>query len=179
MMSKLQNTGWVIAALLGGSLYLSHCGDDKGKGVAYYPGKKEYVYDTNTYTFHYTDTVKEDTIIYREVPAKIDTQEILKDYFAKRTYTRTHEDTSLTITIRDTVAENKIIAWALEYKINRPTAINTYKPVKKNMLFVGAEFSQGVGINVGYLFKSNIMIDGGYYLNSNQVRLGVRYGIRL
>ena len=177
-MSKFQNLGWVIAALFGGSLFLSQCGDN-GRGVAYYPGETKYVYDTNTYTYHYTDTIKEDTIIYREVPASVDTNQILKDYFAKRTYTRTHTDTSLTIIINDTISENKIGAWSLSYKINRPTQISTYKPVKKNIVFIGAELSQGVGINVGYLMPSGLMIDGAFYPNNGQVRLGVRYGIRL
>lgn len=178
-MTKLQNTGWVLAIITSGALFLSYCsGDDRTK-ISYYPGKTEYVYDSVVREFHYTDTLKEDTIIYRDVPAKVDTAAILKDYFAARTYTRTHIDTSLTIIIEDTISENKIGAWSLKYKITQPTTINTYKPERRSILFVGAEFSQGVGINVGYLFKSNIMIDGAFYPNNSSIRVGVRYGLRL
>lgn len=82
-----------------------------------------------------------DTIV-KNVSVKIDTANILRDYFAKRIYNRKLvDDSTLTATIEDTVYKNELGVGKFSYRINRPSKIITETTViskKYSGIYIGA-----------------------------------------
>lgn len=90
------------------------------------------LYDTTTHIIindvhHYHSKI--DTIIYRDTIFKdVDTAAILKDYYALHVYDRNWlgmegKDSLLTVSLKDTITENKSIGNIFKYKILRPQSI--------------------------------------------------------
>jgi len=81
------------------------------------------------------DTIRLTSVVYKplpketiwvEVPADIDTNEILKRYYAKLYYEDIlKDDTSAYIFIKDTITQNSIYTREWEFINRRPTIINT------------------------------------------------------
>jgi hypothetical protein len=173
-MTKFKSTIIILAALISAALFVSYC-----NGPKLIKGDTEYIYDTVTYKHSYSVPSTPDTVIYRDtIPTIVDTAAILKDYFAARNYSRTHEDSNIVITIKDTVSENKLGAWSVNYKWKKPVQVMK-KEAPKSMVLLGADLStaSGLGINGSYLNK-NIQYELGYYLNDKSIRVGVKYGFR-
>lgn len=111
-------------------------------GIIFYGGyrygysKKEcpkidttYVYKYDT-VWHYITKyiIGKDSIIYDTtyLDKPIDTAYILRDYYAKHTYTRTFPSDTVSIIVMDTVTQNKFLGSVVKYKVNVPfTTINT------------------------------------------------------
>ena len=69
---------------------------------------------------------KTDTVIKRDTVFKdIDTSAILVNYFAWHTYERVWNDSTVKITLRDVISENKVYDSDLDYKILRPQVLIT------------------------------------------------------
>jgi len=67
---------------------------------------------------------KTDTLIIRDtIPAIVDTAAILQLYYAFHVYERSWQDSSLKVTIRDVVSENKYFDSDFDYKILRAQEI--------------------------------------------------------
>ena len=66
-----------------------------------------------------------DTTIYidRLIPAKVDTQVILKDYFAQHIYDRFWRDSLIQVDLKDMITQNKAYPQKFSYKILRPQTI--------------------------------------------------------
>lgn len=65
-------------------------------------------------------------VMFVEVPAKVDTAEILKKYFAVYSYRDTiRQDSMFSLILDDVVSQNKIIDRKAWYKDLSPTIINT------------------------------------------------------
>ena len=103
-----------------------------------------YVKDT---TVHYIrDTipyyiVRLDTIIhYDTIPMDVDTAEILRDYFAMKSFTRTWTDSLLTVTLKDVVSRNSFVDNTFSYTILRPQQVinNIINISPPRYLIVGA-----------------------------------------
>lgn len=83
----------------------------------------------DTIFHHIPDTVpwlvvKKDTVIIRDtVPADVDTSAILQAYYDFHVYTRTWNDSSLVVTLRDVISENRVFDSWFDYKITRPQTI--------------------------------------------------------
>ena len=98
--------------------------------------KTETVYKTKTDTLiKYNDRIIEgekiyipyDKIVYRDVPADVDTAEILKQYYAVY-YTPDvilNNDSVAYIALFDSISQNRVIYRRYEYKDNTPTQIIT------------------------------------------------------
>jgi hypothetical protein len=91
----------------------------------------ETVYIHDTVIHRIVDTVpyyivRRDSVIrWREVPADVDTMQILDDFYACHYYTRTWEDSLLRATSEDVIAENQFVDNRFTYQILRPqTVIN-------------------------------------------------------
>lgn len=89
---------------------------------------------------------KKETIvrtIYDTIPQKVDTVEILKDYFSKTVYRDTIDiDTFGNIVIEDTVSRNQIISRELFSNIVLPTTTITAETIKnKRSLYAGVNLS--------------------------------------
>lgn len=78
------------------------------------------------------------------IPSNVDTIAILKDYFAKYLYSQTIADTSISVTISDTISQNKIAGRGFSYQILRPQQIITNTTIiadKKFKAYVGLGFT--------------------------------------
>jgi hypothetical protein len=88
-------------------------------------------------------------IIYVPIPSDIDTQEILKDYFAQKTYTRTLiDDSTGKLVIRDTVTQNKLKRYHLEGHLNviehTTTITNDITVPLRNRVFLGLQIGSNL-----------------------------------
>jgi hypothetical protein len=66
-----------------------------------------------------------DTTIYKDklIPAKVDTQAILKDYFAQHIYDRFWRDSLIQVDLKDMITQNNAYPQKFSYKILRPQTI--------------------------------------------------------
>jgi hypothetical protein len=72
-------------------------------------------------------TIYKDTIIYVQIPMKIDTNIILKDYFSKVVYVDTLKlkDSLGYVSLKDTITKNSILNRVFDAKINKTTIRET------------------------------------------------------
>jgi hypothetical protein len=72
-------------------------------------------------------TIYVDSVIYVDVPAKVDTNSILKDYFSKVVYVDTLKlkDSLGYVSLRDTITKNSILNRVFDAKINKTTIRET------------------------------------------------------
>lgn len=142
------------------------------KTVEYRPGKTIYV----------------DSLIYVEVPAKVDTLSILKDYYAKRIYIDTLKlnDSMGYIVVNDTISENSILGRLWEAQINKTTITEQIivKELPKNQVYIGlvggfdrpnivnfagpsvllkTKSDKIYSIGVGYSGNKTVSVQGGIY----------------
>lgn len=135
--------------------------------------KKEVEFKTITNTIMVTDsnyTQIVDTLKLIDLPANIDTMQVINDYYSKFNYKRNYEDKYINIVLNDTVYQNKIFAGNLSYTIKD-------FPVKKQFKYgVGLNYlnTLGVGVNMQY-FKNNLNYSVYYYPSSNIIGVGVVY----
>jgi hypothetical protein len=149
-------------------------------------GKKYEVVD------HRRDTtyVTRDSIVYKKgkdikvevkvpvyIPANVDTQSILKDYFARRFYTDTLDlgEKSFVI-VKDTITENKILSRVFESSITEKIINDTLflAELPKRQMYVGFQmgfdkkdiFNYG-GLNLLYKDKKDKIFGLGLGINSN------------
>lgn len=122
----------LIILLIGVIFFMRMCGDGKQDppNVINVDGKKyqvlkrivdtQYVKTTQT-IYKEGKTIYVDTPIYIDVPAKVDTGSILKDYFAKYTYKDTLKlkDSLGYVFITDTITKNKILNRTFKADINK------------------------------------------------------------
>ena len=134
-----------------------------------------YIYDTVEH--HIIDTVpyyivKTDTVIYRDTVFKdVDTAEILKNYFALHVYERLWLDSTLKVTLMDTISQNKPQGNTFVYKLLKPQVVNNnvtnvynyskyltvgLSTILKDLTYTGVEVDYvtsqwygGVGYNMG------------------------------
>lgn len=128
----------------------------------------EYKYDTIKVAGVLPKPPKPDTIILVTPPENVDTSAVIKEYYSKNIYNRPFEDSSISITLVDTVFENKLQKGTIEYKILRPTQVitNIFNPVDppKRKLFLGAELRSdtSLSVNAFLLDKKDRLFGVGY-----------------
>jgi hypothetical protein len=68
-----------------------------------------------------------DTTVYVEIPTKVDTAAILKDYFAKRVYDRQWiaKDSLFQVNLKDTISQNRLDGHDFSYKFLKQVPIVT------------------------------------------------------
>lgn len=139
----MNKSGWILSAILiVVIIYLQEC---KHCAVQVKP---------TIDTIITTDTVTKKIVIEKPTPYKvevpitlpkeIDTVFVLNDYYSKYYYTHTIKDSDLTLTINDTISQNKVQGIGIDYTLYRTQTLITntdvYKP--KSKLFIGI---QGIG----------------------------------
>lgn len=197
---KLDLKTLIIIGLVMVLLFMRNCsgGDTTPSQVVKVNGKKyevikheidtQYVEVTNT-IYKNGKTIFRDIPIYTEVPADVDTNEILKEYFAKVVYKDTLKltDSLGYITLQDTITENSIWSRRWDTHVNKITIKETtylkelprnrfYYGVfggynKSNSLYLGPYlsfegkkdrgFSIGTGVN--FIQNGGIIIQGSIY----------------
>lgn len=121
-----------------------------------------YIKVTDTITEYVPKYITRIETEFVEIPADIDTLEILKDYYTKYAVNDTIPVNEYGIgIITDTITQNKIISRRIEWDLDIPIVKETItvKQLPKNQLYIGA----GVGfdkvifvnqVNAGLLFKT-------------------------
>jgi hypothetical protein len=171
-------------------LFLQMCDGDKkdiNKGdTIKIDGKKYEIVDRRRDTTYIT----RDSIVYKKgknikvevkvpvyVPANVDTQEILKDYFSRRFYIDTLDlGQKSFIIVKDTITENKILSRVFESSITERIINDTLFLVEppKRQMFIGFQigldkkdiFNYG-GLNLLYKDKKDKIFGLGLGINSN------------
>lgn len=101
--------------------------------------------------------VKRDTIWLHDTILKIDTIEVLNDYFSAYFYSDTlKDDTSALIVLNEQITENKIEYRELIFQNRKVTTINHHYPANKNRLHLGVLGTfTGISAEIGYSYKAN------------------------
>lgn len=120
-----------------------------------------------------------------QVPTKIDTAAILKDYFSKTFYPRVFQDSNLVATINDSVTQNRLIPGQLKYQWLKPiktveTTTNTVTPSPKqkmNLYFggflnVNKNYIQGFGPEIYLTTRTNLLLKANYDIKNNCFGVG-------
>jgi hypothetical protein len=175
-MKKHHYAGYVIAIILGAVLWINTCNKPQGDDPNWPPSGTKYLYDTVTYKFKIPFPVKEDTIIYDTITAKVDTSAIIKDYLATKVYTRSFEDSNIKVSITDSVRHNSLLNAQFNYQWKKPVATSIYY-TKGFVAGVEANSDFGLGVSVGYLNHKNTMFDAAIYTDKS-IRIGVRKVLR-
>lgn len=123
-----------------------------------------------------------DSIITKEViveiPAEVDTNAVVADYFKRRTFVTEYRDTNIAMTIRPVVSMNMLDSLSLEYKWLRPVSKTTVLSKPSN------EFYGGVGLGIGQVSpmvlwntKDKWVFGASYNIIDPSVNLYVAYRI--
>jgi hypothetical protein len=111
----------------------------------FYQTKVQVVYRRGKDIFHRVEVIK-------EIPSKVDTASILKDYYSSVFYTDTFrlKDTLGYIAVNDTISENRIVGRKYYSSINIPTIEKIiYLKEIRNSWLVGASFQLGPTSSLG------------------------------
>ena len=127
---------------------------------------------------------KTDTIILRDtIPAIVDTALILQKHFAYYTYSRSWNDSLLSVSLTDVITENKVMGSEFSYRILRPqTVINNTDITYNYQKYIYAGLSVSVmnpkytSINAYGAF-SRTLIGIGYVPFANGAQLTAAYRI--
>ena len=85
-----------------------------------------------------TKTIHDTLILEVHDTIPVDTALVLEDYFKAYAYTDTIKKDSVTLTIKDTITQNKIVSRGIEYTLIYPTTTITKKSdFNKRELYVG------------------------------------------
>ena len=140
--------------------------------------------ETTTIITHQIDTINNDIVILKPVPYKVieidtipaivDTQKIIKDYFAEKYYRYEYADTNLALKAKFEVKENALQKIDLNYDVFRKTTtINTVSTITefkipKYTISVGAGF-------ITNFTTTDLFILSNFSFNRNNIEVG--YGI--
>ncbi len=153
-MKKLLNLKNIAIALLIVIVVFQQCGGDKTKTgeIVKVDGKKYELIKHEIDTFEIVKTkvvTKKGEDIYHEtikevtIPAIVDTQALLQDYFAKNIYKDTLQlpDSLGIVSLIDTITENKILGRTFNASVKQRTIKETtiVKELPKTKLFYGFE----------------------------------------
>jgi len=195
-------TGLIIVVVL-----MRMCDGDKTKkdinkgDIIKVDGEKYEVVDKKSDTTYIT----KDTLIYKKgkdirvevevpvyIPAQVDTQLILKDFFSKRFYKDTIDlGQNSFVIINDTISENKILSRGFNSSITERIIKDTFflKELPKRQLFFGLQggFDKKEIVNYGglgllYKDKKDKVFNLGLGINSNKqptIMGGVFWKIKL
>jgi hypothetical protein len=152
----------------------------------------QYIPKTHT-VYKPGETIFVEKPIYIDVPANVDTAEILRDYYSKRVYKDTIKlkDSLGTITLVDTIQENKIKGRTFKSNINQVVIKDSIIVVKPpvNQVYVGGVIGANRANGFNYFgptfvlkTKSDNMYSLGVGLNNNlipSIQGGIYWKIKL
>lgn len=124
------------------------------------------------------------------VPMDVDTLAILQDYYAHYFYEQVIADTNLTVTLNDTVSQNKIMGRGFSYRWLKPTTMiyndTTIAAQNKFKMFAGLDVGANLTgdnfsltPNLKFITKKDALLEIGYDIPNQMPLLGVAIKIRL
>jgi hypothetical protein len=152
--------------------YISGC--QRGKKLKQCPqitSETVYIHDTVTHFIYdiYPAYIEgKEKIIYIDVPAKVDTALILKEYFAQHIFNRKWQDSLLAVNLVDTISQNKPVGNLFSYKILRPQTIVT------NTIDNSVHYTKYLtfGLDLPISNFNFIELEGTYNFNKGYIGLG-------
>lgn len=137
-------TAVMVIALLTAAYFI---GKNSGKKSVEYRTETVMKYDTVTKVIREPYKVLVDKIKYVELPAKIDTVVVIKEFYSKHYVAREFKDTNIVITVKDTLYKNDVFSGQIQYKWLQPTQITTKTSVTNNYYkYVSLGFSSQSGL---------------------------------
>lgn len=132
-------------------------GVNKGKSSVEYTTQTIFKYDTITKVIKEPYKVLKDTTIYVDIPGKVDTVEVIKEYYSKHYIEREFKDSNIVITLKDSLYKNDIYSGIMEYKWLQPTQITTNTSITNNYykyISVGLGTSMLKSFNVDLIYHT-------------------------
>jgi hypothetical protein len=186
----------IIIAFLGLFILKSECGKPKEPGQEIkIDGKKYEIVKSDTIVKEHTtikykkgEDVFHDTTIYVEIPKDvvIDTQAILKDYYAKNAYIDTFKTDLGPIVVKDTIQKNKIAGRTYEAYLKTKEVVTYVKDKPKAQLYLGfrgdflANYKfNGVGPQVMLKTKKNKIYGVGVMLTGDKPVYSANFAFKL
>lgn len=140
----------------------------------------EYVYDTIIHTIN-TSTIIPGEVIYDtlQIPVYIDTNKVINDYYTLHPFKREWNDTNISITLNDTITQNKFKQSTLNYKLLKPQTIINNTIVKNDkMLFIYTDVNTNQQISSGVEYYQNkLKYKVGYNFDKG-IEFGISYRIK-
>ena len=113
--------------------------------------------------------IKVDTV-YLKIPAKVDTQYIIKKYYSKINYKRQYSDNNIDINLNDTIIYNNLVNGSLQYTLRQDTKLHYYTQINYDL-----KNNIGFGLMV---MKNRFGYSLNYYPNSKNINIGILYKLR-
>lgn len=183
---KLQDYIIVIVSIFLIMLWFNKCGPghNDAQGGDTLMSTITYKFDT---TIHHVESVNiyhhsSDTIY---LPVKVDTEQVIKDYYTKYAYNDTISDTNIVATITDTLFKNSIFHRSFDYRLLRPTQIISTVIVAPTSPHFFLEGITGVNVDrvtqlslkIDFISKKNQLFTAGWDFKNHAVIAGA--GLRL
>jgi hypothetical protein len=125
-----------------------------------------------------------DTIIIRDtLPAIIDTAAILQKYFAYYTYSRSWNDSLLSVSLTDVITENKVMDSQFSYRILRPQEIINNTNISysySKYIYLGLQsnlFDLRYSSFSGFVAFPRLLVGGGYILYQKAPSLTIAWKV--
>jgi hypothetical protein len=137
-----------------------------------------YVYRDKIITETIVKTEFKDRLVYIDVPQIVDTAEILKDYFAIRTYTDTTKTPNdLTIYNNISISNNKLKSLSVSYDLIQKEKIVYINNTIEKEVYVN-KFKAFIGGEISYLPQGGLNLSPSLMINTKRDGLyGYRYGL--
>jgi hypothetical protein len=131
----------------------------------------------------YTPPITHYIYVPQQVPAKVDTQAILKDYFTKKVYEDTIKIDSIGyVVVKDTLFKNQILTretkGTYSYPVITKTTTITLPPVYRNQLYVGLQLN-GPVVGLGPQLILKTKGDKLFQLGASLSPSGINYNLGL
>jgi len=126
------------------------------------------------------------TIIYQQLPTKIDSGAVIRDYFATRNYRDSLENDTVKIVLNEAIGQNKVISRNLQYTLKLPitTVVNQSVEEKRRKLLLGGfasvdSLGSSLFAGAAYQNKNNQLFLAGYNPISKRGIIGVMLPVSL
>lgn len=184
MIEKIKWAGWVIVLCLSLVLLAQRCqlkNNVKGSSaihdtVVVHGDRKLYIVQ---------DTVlKPYKVYYNYHLPNVDTEKIIKDYFAGRVYRDTIKARDITAVIEDSVSANKIESHKALFENGRDLHLTTLEPKPVNKLFLGGFIGYSLknmmpetGVSLSFITKKDVQYCYDYDVINRTHRIGLLWKI--
>jgi len=184
MIEKIKWTGWLIAVCMVLLILVQRCRVSKNfKGIATMHDTIVVHGDSELYMVQ--DTVlKPYKVYYPSSIYKVDSDKIIKDYFAGRVYHDTIKARDITAVIEDSISTNKIEGHKVLFENSRDMHLITPEPKPIDKLFAGGfigystkNMLPGVGISFSLINRKDIMYSYGYDVLNRTHTIGLCWKI--
>ena len=184
MIEKLKWAGWIIATCLS-LILLVQRSYRKNNLKAQIPAHDTIVIHGDSQLYMVRDTITVPyKIYYRDNILKIDSAQIIKDYFASRVYHDTIKARDITAVIEDSISLNKVEGHKVLLENSRDLHLTTDEPKATNKLFAGGFIGYSsknilpvAGISLSFETRNDLQFCYGYDVINRYHTVGLSWKI--